>query len=208
MRQKIREAFPRITENQLIDEIAVQAVHKEYIEGESVIKVGEYITSVPLILSGTVKISRINDNGQEVFLYYLKKGDTCADTLQCCFANQKSNVSAVAEENTALLLVDIRMVNLWSSKYKSWKEFVMLSFKDKFNQLLEALDAIAFQKIDERLLAYLKERQNILQTSELHITHQDIAYDLNTSREVISRLLKSLENTNQVKLGRNRITIL
>lgn len=208
MKTKIRKAFPRITENALIDEIETKGVYREFEEGENIIKVGDYITTVPLVLSGIIKVSRINEEGKEVFLYYLKKGDTCADTLQCCFTNQKSQISAVAEDSTTVLLVNIRQVNYWASKYKSWKEFVMLSFKDKFNQLLEALDAIAFQKIDERLLAYLKEKQEVLSVNELHITHQEIAHDLNTSREVISRLLKALEIEGQLKLGRNRIQII
>ncbi len=189
MRTKIRKAFPRITENALIDEIVSEGIYCEFKEGTSIIKVGDYITNVPLVLSGIIKVSRINDEGKEVFLYYLKGGDTCADTLQCCFTNQKSQISAVAEDDTEVVLVTLRQVNYWSSKYKSWKEFVMLSFKDKFNQLLEALDSIAFQKIDERLLNYLREKQQIHKSSELHLTHQDIAHDLNTSREVISRLI-------------------
>ncbi len=208
MRAKIRKAFPRITENALIDEIVNEGTYREFEEGTSIIKVGDYITNVPLVLSGIIKVSRINEEGKEVFLYYLQSGDTCADTLQCCFTNQKSQINAVAEDHSEVILVNIRQVNYWSSKYKSWKEFVMLSFKDKFNQLLEALDSIAFQKIDERLLAYLKEKQALHQAKELHITHQDIANDLNTSREVISRLLKSLENDGMLKLGRNRIKIL
>ncbi len=208
MKAKIRKAFPRITENALIDEIATEGVFKEFAEGETLISVGDYITNVPLVLSGVIKVSRINDEGKEVFLYYLQSGDTCADTLQCCFTNQKSQISAVAEDDTEVVLVTLRQVNYWSSKYKSWKEFVMLSFKDKFNQLLEALDSIAFQKIDERLLNYLREKQQIHNSAELHLTHQDIAHDLNTSREVISRLLKALENDEVIKLGRNRIKIL
>lgn len=208
MKTQIREAFPRIIENKLVEEIAEQGSLKHIEEGEQLITAGQYITHAPLILSGTIKVSRVNSSGEEVFLYYLQKGDTCADTLQCCFTNQKSQINAIAEEDTELILVDLRMVNLWSSHYKSWKEFVMLSFKDKFNQILEALDAIAFQKIDERLLNYLNEKKEVLHTTHLHITHQDIAYDLNTSREVVSRLLKALEKKGIVKLGRNRIQIL
>lgn len=208
MKNRIRESFPRIIENKLIEEIAEQGILKCISEGELLITAGQYITHAPLILRGTIKVSRVNTNGEEVFLYYLQKGDTCADTLQCCFTNQKSQINAVSEEDSEVILVDLRMVNLWSSQYKSWKEFVMLSFKDKFNQVLEALDAIAFQKIDERLLSYLNEKKKVLKTRQLHITHQDIAYDLHTSREVISRMLKALEKTGSVKLGRNRIEIL
>lgn len=208
LKQQIRKKFPRITENALIDAIVENGVLKEFEEGQNLITVGEYINTVPLILDGTVKVSRVNSEGEEVFLYYLKEGDTCADTLQCCFTNQTSQVSVVAVTSGAFLSVSIRDVNFWSSNYKSWNQFIMLSFKEKFNQLLETIDAIAFQKIDERLLTYLKEKQEILGISQIAITHQDIAYDLNTSREVVSRLLKSLEKKGILRLGRNKINIL
>lgn len=208
MKQEIRRNFPRITENALIEEIAEQGILKKFEAGENIITVGEYINVIPLFLSGSVKVSRINNEGEEIFLYYLQEGDTCADTLQCCFTNKKSRVNVEAVTSGKFLLVDIRAVNLWASNYKSWNQFIMLSFKDKFNQLLETIDAIAFQKIDERLLSYLKEKQQVLNTTEIAITHQDIAYDLNTSREVISRLLKTMEKKNLVALGRNRIQIL
>lgn len=208
MKQEIRRNFPRITENALIEEIAEQGILKKFEAGENIITVGEYINVIPLFLSGSVKVSRINNEGEEIFLYYLQEGDTCADTLQCCFTNKKSRVNVEAVTSGKFLLVDIRAVNLWASNYKSWNQFIMLSFKDKFNQLLETIDAIAFQKIDERLLSYLKEKQQVLNTTEVAITHQDIAYDLNTSREVISRLLKTMEKKNLVALGRNRIQIL
>lgn len=206
--QQIKNAFPRITEMDLLNEITEQGVARHFKEGESLIEIGQYVSAAPLILSGTVKVSRVNEKGQEAFLYYLQQGDTCADTLQCCFTHQKSHINATAVEDTHLLFVDTRLINLWSSKYQSWKEFMMLSFKDKFNQLLETIDAIAFQKIDERLLRYLQEKKEVLQTAELQITHQEIAYDLTTSREVISRLLKTLEKSGMVKLGRNRIKLL
>lgn len=208
IKQQIRKIFPRITENALIDEIAKLGVLKNFEAEENIITIEDYITHIPLFLSGTVKVSRINSHGEEVFLYYLKEGDTCADTLQCCFTNQKSQVNVRAVTAGSFLTVNIREVNLWASNYKSWNQFIMLSFKSKFNQLLETIDAIAFQKIDERLLNYLKEKQQILGVDEILITHQNIAYDLNTSREVISRLLKTLEKKKIVQLGRNRIQIL
>lgn len=208
LKAQLRKNFHRLTENALIDEISESGIVKEFSQGEVALTAGEYITYAPLIISGTFKVSRQNETGDEVFLYYLQEGDTCADTLQCCFTNQKSQVNVIAEEASVAVLVDIRKVNMWASKYKSWKEFIMLSFKAHFNQLLETIDAIAFKKIDERLIAYLKEKQEILQSKELSLTHQDIAYDLNTSREVVSRLLKNLEKNGIVKLGRNRIQIL
>lgn len=208
MEQKIKNVFTRITENDLIAEMVNQGTFRVFEEGEELIVSGEYITGTPLVLEGTVKVSRINEKGEEVFLYYLQAGETCADSLQCCFTNERSHVTAVAEERTEVIIIDIRLVNQWSTDYKSWKEFLLLAFKNKFKSLLETIDAIAFQKIDERLISYLKEKQEVLNTSELQITHQEIAYDLNTSREVISRLLKTLENNGEVALGRNRIVLL
>lgn len=208
MKTKIRKVFPYITELDLVNEIEEKGVCRVFSEGENIINIGDYITSVPLILSGTIKVSRKNDDGREVFLYYLQAGDTCADTLRCCFANKKSQINAIAEEKAEVLLITIQDINAWSSKYRNWKEFIMLSFKAKFNQLLDALDSIAFQKIDERLLSYLKKKQEVLGSSKMKITHQEIARDLNTSREVISRLLKALENDGVLELGRNSIQIL
>ncbi|PVX52133.1 CRP/FNR family transcriptional regulator [Balneicella halophila] len=208
MKTKIRKALPGITEIALLDEIAKEGIYRVFSEGDNIINVGDYITFAPLVLSGNIRVSRINEDGKEVFLYYLKQGDTCADTLQCCYTNKKSQINAIAEEETEVILVSILNVNSWSSKYKSWKEFVMLSFKEKFNQLLEALDSIAFQKVDERLLSYLKKKEEMSNDSQIQITHHEIARDLNTSREVISRLLKALESKGLVQLGRNSIKML
>lgn len=203
-----KDVFPQLLDKDLINEILALGVYKSLKQNDVLIARGEYIRSVPLVISGTLKVYRVSDEGKEIFLYYLTAGDTCADSIQCCFTNRKSQVKAIAEEDSEVIMVSISDINRWTATYKSWKEFIMLSFKEKFSQLLETLDAIAFQKMDERLLLYLQEKQKVWGKTEMQLTHQEIATDLNTSREVISRLLKTLENEEKVVLGRNRITLL
>jgi CRP/FNR family transcriptional regulator len=145
---------------------------------------------MPLVFSGSINILRQDDHGNEVLLYYLEKGKTCAMSMSCCMKEKKSNIWAIAEEDTQLLLVPVEKMDFWMKKYSSWKNFVMNSYSSRMDELLYTLDAIAFYSLDERLLKYLKDRSSALQKVEFHITHSEVAKELNSSREAISRLLK------------------
>lgn len=192
-------------EKELQDEIIRIGILKTFQPGETLIREGQFITSFPLVLSGLIRITRNNDDGNELLLYYLKPNEVCAMSLTCCMTNLTSTVKAVAEENTEVIMLPVELLDSWMNKYPGWKQFVMQTFQNRFRELINTIDSIAFLKLDERLIRYLTDRYKQTGIAKLHETHQDLALKLNTSREVISRLLKKLENDGRIKLSRNFI---
>ncbi len=208
MKQALSEPYSLIFQPELIKEIEDVAVKKEVKTGDVLIKAGDYIRSMPLLLEGAIKISRKDENGYELLLYFLEKGETCAMTLTCCMGHHQSEIEAVAETNSTILMIPVQKMEKWSSKYKSWRNFVFESYHGRLMEVLQAIDSIAFSKLDDRLLKYLENKRKINQNSTINSTHQEIANDLNSSRVVISRLLKKLENSGFLKLQRNSIELL
>ncbi len=192
----------------LIDEIARVGIYQEIEEGAYLIRPGSYIRSVPILLSGSVKIMRPDMEGREALLYYLGGLDSCAMSLTCCLEKKQSEIVAVAEEKTRLIAIPVEKVEEWICRFPTWKQFVFKTYQRRFDDMIATIDSIAFQKLDERLLAYLKKKAQSCQCSVLQITHEEIANELATSREVISRLLKQMEKIGYVKLSRNKIEIL
>ncbi|NQU54952.1 MAG: Crp/Fnr family transcriptional regulator [Bacteroidetes bacterium] len=192
-------------EKELQDEILSIGVKKTFEQSEVLIREGQFIASFPLVLKGLVRISRTNDQGNELLLYYLKEDEVCAMSLTCCMAQQTSNVHAVAEEQTEVVLIPVEMLDNWVSKYPSWKQFVMQTFQSRFRELIDTIDSIAFMKLDERLIKHFVDRNKKSGATTFSGTHQDLALQLNTSREVISRLLKKLEKDGRIELSRNFI---
>jgi len=192
-------------EKLLQDEITQNGVLKRFDTGEVIIREGQYISSFPLVLNGLIRVSRINNDGNELLLYYLKASEVCAMSLTCCMTNLTSNVKAIAEEETELIMLPIALLENWMCKYPSWKQFVMQTFQNRFRELIETIDSVAFLQLDERLIRYFTDRYNNSGIKTTTETHQDLALKLNTSREVISRLLKKLENDGKIKLSRNFI---
>jgi CRP/FNR family transcriptional regulator len=188
----------------------IKQVSKRYTAdpGDIIMDIGESIESIPFVIEGSIKILREDDEGNEIFLYYLEPGHACATSITCCFTGQKSTIRAIAEEVTEYLAIPVYLSDEWMLKYKSWKNFVMNTYAERFEELLKAVDQLAFKKMDERLSKYLHDKAEIHETNRINISHQEIAYDLNTSREVISRLLKQLERMGDIKLGRNKIELL
>ena len=163
---------------------------------------------MPLLISGAIKVLREDNDGDELLLYFLERGDTCAMTLSCCLGQTKSEIRAIAELDTKLVMIPIQKMEEWTGKYRTWRNFVFESYHNRLMEMLETIDNIAFMKMDERLLKYLNDKVVITKQHNLQITHQEIAYDLHTSRVVISRLLKSLEKLKKIKLHRNNIEVL
>jgi len=170
-------------------------------------EIGQYVKSMPLLISGAIKILRDDTDGDELLLYFIEKGDTCAMTLSCCLGETKSQIRAIAETETKLIMVPIEKMETWTTKYKSWRNYVFESYHTRLMEMLETIDSIAFLKMDERLLKYLKDKSKVNNSTTIHSTHQEIAYELHTSRVVISRLLKNLENLGKIELHRNSIYI-
>lgn len=207
MDQLIHPAYASIFEKKLLDEIEQTAVLKKIPQDTTLIEIGDYVKSMPLILSGAIKVLRVDDNGDELLLYFLEPGDTCAMTMSCCLGHTKSEIKAVAELDTELLMIPVQKMEEWTATYKSWRNFVFQSYHNRLQELLNTVDTIAFLNMDERLLKYLNEKVKVSGDTTLQTTHQEIAYDLNTSRVVISRLLKKLETMKKIELKRNSITI-
>ncbi len=206
--KKVIENYKDFFEKELLEEIIRDGVYKVAPAGKLIVGIGNYITSIPLLLSGAIKIMREDIDGNELLLYYLEKGESCSMTMTCCIGNKRSEIKAVAEMNTEMIFIPISKMEEWSAKYKSWRNFVFNSYSNRLNELFETIDNIAFKKMDKRLLDYLLEKKQVLQKNIIYITHQEIAYEMNTSRVVISRLLKKLEQLKKVKLHRNYIEIL
>ena len=166
------------------------------------------IKTMPLLLEGAIKILREDFDAGELLLYFIEKGDTCAMTMACCVGDKKSEIRAVAENDGVIAMIPVAKMEEWMGKYKSWRSYVLESYNSRFNEMLNAIDSIAFMHMDERLLNYLFEIQKISGSLIINKTHQEIANELNSSRVVISRLLKALENEGRIKLNRNSIEIL
>ncbi len=205
--ETVRQKFPILMEPGLLEEMDKQCTRKTMDAGENFIEIGEEIVAMPLLINGGLKISREDNDGNEILLYYLTAGETCATTLSCCMNKAKSEVRASVIEDIEAILVPIRCMDEWLKKYSSWRNFIMLSFRNRFEELLQTIDSIAFMKMDERLEKYLIQRAEETNTNILLGTHQEIADDLHTSREVVSRLLKHLEKLGRIELSRNKIDV-
>ena len=205
---ELHEAYHFIFEKDLLDEIKKYGVLRNAKAGETIIEIGDYIKSMPLLLDGAIKILRKDDHGEELLLYFLERGDTCAMTLSCCLGQTRSEIRAVAEKDTSFIMIPVEKMEEWTSKYKSWRNFVFESYHSRLTEMLDTIDTIAFLNMDQRLMAYLQDKAKINGSDVLQVTHQEIAYDLHTSRVVISRLLKKLEIEGKINLQRNSIKVL
>ena len=176
--------------------------------GNTMLNIGQAIRAVPLVISGSFKVSRMNEEGMEMLLYYVKEGESCAMTLNCCMIGQFSVIKGTAEDDSLILCVPVGLMDEWMTKYSGWKKFVMNTLFNRFTELVKAFDEVAFKKLDERLIRYLKEKSKSGGSSLINLTHQQIADDLGTNRVVISRLLKELENQKKILLFRNQLKLL
>ncbi|MFD1166809.1 Crp/Fnr family transcriptional regulator [Sphingobacterium daejeonense] len=180
----------------------------EFNAGDIIVEPNKYIKVIPLVLKGTIKVIRETNGGNELILYYIRSGESCAVSLSTSLMNKLSNIKAVAEENVELIAIPSSVSSKWYEIYSSWRMFVLKTMDNRYDEIINALDSVAFKKIDERLVDYLKSKSEALQSNILNITHQEIANELSTSREVISRLLKQLEQKGVLKLFRNKVEIL
>lgn len=208
MNEYLDRLFPDF-EQDVKDIISEHGMIKEIPKGSTVMEVGQYVKSTILVLEGRLKLIREDDmNGAEFFMYYILPGNACALSMVCASRDIKMDVMGVADEDTIILMIPTNIMDKLMRKYKSWYYFVVETYRARFEELLELIDHIAFKKMDERLWAYLENYKEKTSSNILYATHQEIAIDLNSSREVISRLLKKLEQNGLVNLGRNEIHIL
>ena len=207
MKDLLKKTYGFIFEEQLIEEIAEVSLLRDFKEGDVLIDFGDSIRKMPLLIKGAIKISREDFDEGELLLYFIEKGDTCAMTMACCLGETKSEIRAVAETNGTVVMIPITKMEEWLGKYKSWRNFVFNSYNSRLKEMLSAIDNLAFMNMDERLLNYLYDKAKINNSNHILNTHQEIAYDLHTSRVVISRLLKALENKGKISLHRAFIEI-
>lgn len=200
---QLHDLFPDL-EDELYNEILAHAEIKEVKAGDIVLKAGQMIRSSMLVLEGIIKLYREDEEGREFFIYNLNPGQACSLSMVCAARHEKSEVMAVALTDATLLSIPFEYMEEWIAKYKSWYRFVISTYRDRFEELLRTIDAIAFRNMDERLEEYLQKQVEVF-GPVLKMTHQEIARDLNSSREVISRLLKKMETRGWLHINRNSI---
>ena len=205
---KLDQVFEGLFENDLLEEIKTKGLRRSVKAGDVLIDIGQEITAMPLVITGAVSVLREDDKGDELLLYYLEHGDSCAMTFSCCMGAGKSEIRAVAEADTELVMVPVEMMEHWMVSYQGWRKFILDSYHHRMSELLETVDTLAFLKMDQRLLKYLRDRAMVLGDDTITTTHQEVAQDLHTSRVVVSRLLKGLEREGKISLGRNSIKVL
>jgi len=201
-------SFESVFEPALIKEMYEFGEIKHFKEGDIIMDYGKYIRMMPLIINGTIKVYRMDETGKEILLYYLSSNESCSMAYSCCVEAKKSEVKAIAEDDVELLAIPHTKLDEWLCKYPTWKNYIMRSFNERFLELLKSIESIAFHKLDERLIAYLKEKQKLSSSSVIKTSHYLIADELATSRVVVSRLLKQLENDGKILLYRNEIKLM
>ncbi|RAU82844.1 Crp/Fnr family transcriptional regulator [Pontibacter arcticus] len=193
-------------EQPLREEILAHSTFKHLKEGEEALRTGQYITSTVLLSEGLLKVYREDDEGKEFLMYYLEPGNACALSMMCSARDTQSQIRVKAVDDAEIILIPSHLSELWLARYKSWHNFVIASYRQRFEELLQTLDSIAFKGLDERLLFYLKRHVKV-SGKQIRLSHQQIATELSSSREVISRLLKKLEQTGAITLNRNYIQV-
>ncbi|WP_298239115.1 Crp/Fnr family transcriptional regulator [uncultured Algibacter sp.] len=204
----LHQKFNHTLDSNLLNEIANVGTYKSFLKDDIIIDIDQPLENIPLLLSGHIKILREDDQGNDLLIYFLEAGETCTMSLTCCMGTSKSKIRAVAEQDSSLVMIPVQKMQEWFHNNESWRNFILSSYQIRFDEMLDAIDSIAFLKMDERLHKYLVNKTVLNSSNTILMKHQDIAEDLHTSRVVISRLLKQLENENKINLGRNKIVVL
>jgi len=204
----LQKIYSTVFEEELLKEIEEKCLTITAPAGQTLMNMGQPVSAVPLVVKGVAKVSRINDEGQEFLLYYVKEGEGCAIAFACGMMGQPSAIKSTVEEDITIMFVPLQKMEQWMTKYPSWKKFVMDTMVTEFIDVIKNIDNIAFKKMDDRLISYLKAKSRIIDSPLLNISHQQIADEMGTNRVVISRLLKKLENDKKLLLFRNQIKLL
>jgi CRP/FNR family transcriptional regulator len=192
----------------ILEKLQEGGIEKTYQAGDVILRENAYIRSIPLVMKGMIRVMRSNDDGREILLYYIRAGESCIMSFLGGLHHDTSKVSAIAEEETDILFVPVEKITQLMKDDPAWTDYFFRLYHKRFEELLEAVNAIAFKKLDERLLDFIEKKSELTANKQLSITHEQIATELGTSRVVISRLLKQLEDDGVLKLERNRITLL
>jgi len=206
--EKLKNSYSNTFEKELIEEIIKVGHFEKIYKDKLLIDIDDDLTHVPIIIDGVVKIVRKNEEGNELSLYYLEKGDTCSISFANCINRRKSIFRGTAEMDVEAVFIPVEYIDQWLVKYKSFRHFIIDSYHFRLLEMVDSIDNLAFLKLEERLLKYLQEKIKISNNKTIEITHQELALDLNSSRTVISRILKHLENQGKVKMQRNKLQVI
>ncbi len=193
---------------ELIQKLYEHGVSKEFQAGDILINENSYIRSIPIVIKGSIKVIRTEEDGREILLYYIKAGESCIMSFLGGLHNETSKVKAEIEEDAEILFLPIDKVSLFIKEYPQWLDYIFRLYHKRFEELLDIVNAIAFKKVDERLLNLLHKKAELNNSKLIQTTHEQLANELGTARVVVSRLLKQLEENGAVQLGRNKITLL
>ncbi len=205
--QELKSLFPSF-DDAFIAELAAASNRKTFKDGTLLMKTGQYIRSTMIVLEGLVKVFREDEEGNEYFMYFIEPGQACALSMVCSSTQDTSELTAIAVGDIEVLVVPLAKMDEWMTRYKPWYQFVLKTYRKRFEELLVTIDHIAFRNMDERLVFYLKKNRQTLKSNIIPLTHAEIANELNSSREVITRLMKKLSDRGVVKLNRNSVEII
>ena len=208
IRDKLEKNYGYLFEPELLDEIEKVGHLVKVRQGDMMMDIGQQINAMPLLFEGAIKILTEDEAGDELLLYFIEVGDTCAMTFSCCMGAGKSEIRAIAETDSEMLMIPIEKMDDWMARYRNWRAFILDSYHERLSELLETIDTLAFMNMDDRLLKYLRDKAMVTHDDMIYTTHKDIAQDLHTSRVVVSRLLKGMERQGKIELQRNQIKVL
>ncbi|GAB5416570.1 MAG: Crp/Fnr family transcriptional regulator [Crocinitomicaceae bacterium] len=204
----LKEGFGYLFSEELLSTIRSNGQLIEVEEGAIIMDLGDTMQFMPVLLDGAIKVLREDEEGDELLLYFLESGDTCAMTMSCCMGDRKSKVRTVAERSSKIIMIPLDKMSDWIQEYPDWRAFVFDSYSARLSELLESIDSLAFMNMHDRVYKYLKNKMLVNGSAELAVTHREVANDLHTSRVVISRVLKSLEREGRIAMHRNRLEVL
>ncbi len=192
---------------QMKDKLYEMGTIKLYKEGEIIMNENSYIRAIPIVLTGSIRVMRVDEEGREILLYYIRPGESCIMSFLGGIHSETSKVKAVAEEDVEILFIPIEKAGMLIKDNSEWLDYIFRLYHKRFEELLSVVNEVAFKKMDDRILHFLKEKQKLIGSNEISITHQELSEELGTSRVVVSRLLKQMEGEGMVKLGRNKILL-
>jgi CRP/FNR family transcriptional regulator len=198
----ISRLFPSF-QSELQQEIALHSKISTLSPQTRLLQEGAGVSVLPFVMEGMVKVTR-SDQDKEILLYYIRPGESCVMSFTACVMNSKSRINAITETDSTILLVPAYLIHDYLRKYPELNQYFHQLYNQRYTELLETVDQLVFHTLDERLRYYLREKVDRL-GNNLKITHAEIAQDLGTAREVVSRVLKKLEKEGEINLMRNEI---
>lgn len=200
--------FKDIFHSELQKEVQSSGYIKNFSSGDVIIDMHSYARSIPVVLTGSIKVIRTDEDGKELLLYYIKPGESCIVSILSAMSQDTAKIKAVVEEDAEIILIPAEKARDWVKKYPEWTDFIFSLYQKRFEELLEVVNAVAFQKIDARLLHLLQQKSQLYNAKEINVTHQQLADELGITREATSRVLKQMEKEEYIKLSRNKILLM